>query len=101
MHSKLQQNRQKQRPTRNFIIDFVSNGGGDITSGYLMNDYLYRGNPDAPTFSRQVGACEWYDFIENPTIKYLIETMTGNLAPIYPTDESLKITVELFKMVNN
>jgi hypothetical protein len=85
----------KMETNEELIIDVIGNLGGSINAGYIMNDYLYRGNANAPSFARPVDACEWYDFIENPTMKYLIEMKADQSTWVYPDDEDLKIIADL------
>ncbi|KAL7547272.1 hypothetical protein ACHAWF_010597 [Thalassiosira exigua] len=41
------------------IIDQIGNGGGIVIAANVMNDYLFRGNPGAPSFSSPIDSFEW------------------------------------------
>jgi len=53
------------------IIDVIGNGGGYVSSGYMLNHYLYTKMPGS-TIKGHYDTCEWYDLPENPGLSWFV-----------------------------
>jgi len=53
------------------IVDVISNGGGNIEAGYLLNAYLYSKMPGT-TYQKPYDACEWYDLPKNKELNWFV-----------------------------
>jgi len=53
------------------ILDVISNGGGYISTGYYLNEYLYY-NMQFSSLKDTWDTCEWYDFPRNEQLDWLV-----------------------------
>lgn len=53
------------------IIDVIGNGGGYVSSGYLLNHFLYSKLQDSP-MKHSFQACEWYDLPLNDELSWFV-----------------------------
>jgi len=54
------------------IVDVISNGGGQVNSGYELNRYLYSKMPGT-WIKKPIDACAWYDLPKTPELSLLVE----------------------------
>mmetsp|Transcript_43407 Transcript_43407/g.108990 ORF Transcript_43407/g.108990 Transcript_43407/m.108990 type:complete len:539 (+) Transcript_43407:3-1619(+) len=53
------------------IVDVIGNGGGRVSSGYLLNAYLY-GKMPGTTYRKPYDACEWYDLPKSRDLDWFV-----------------------------
>lgn len=53
------------------ILDVIGNGGGYVSSGYNLNNYLYANMPGT-RMPEAHESCEWYDFPKNDPLTWFV-----------------------------
>lgn len=60
------------------VVDVISNGGGSVSAGYVLNDFLYRSMPGS-RLRQPWDSCEWYDMPKNEMLDWLVSLSQRDL----------------------
>lgn len=60
------------------LVDVISNGGGYVSAGFVLNDFLYRSMPGS-RFRQPWDSCEWYDMPKNEMLDWLVSLSQRDL----------------------